>query len=154
MKAEIYTDGCCIVKHRVGGWGCVVFINNECYEMHGGQKDTTNNRMELSAIINGCKDVIDRGADEINIFSDSQYCCNIINGWMYGWKRNNFMKNETEKVLNSDLVIELLDVSSKVKLKAEWVRGHNGHPLNERADALSRIWPEENGFPCFNKGGK
>lgn len=137
MKSiEIYTDGACSGNPGKGGWGAVLVYKNREKEICGGSPDTTNNRMELTAVIEALKVV--KEPCNITLTTDSKYVCDAINkGWVYSWKKNNWKKADRKPALNVDLWTELLELLKKHNVTFNWVKGHNGHPYNERCDKLA-----------------
>lgn len=134
---EIYTDGACSGNPGAGGWGAILRCGDVEKEMSGGAKDTTNNRMELTAVIEALK-ALKRGC-EITIYTDSRYVMDGVNQWMPNWKRNNWRTtNKKSEVKNLDLWLELDEILPLHKIKWIWVKGHNGHIENERVDKLAR----------------
>ncbi len=135
-KVEIFTDGACSGNPGPGGWGTILKYMGHERELSGGEKQTTNNRMELKAVIEGLKCL--KGRCIVKIFTDSQYVTNGINkGWAIGWKNNGWRKADKKPALNSDLWSELLDELSNHKYEFVWLRGHTGNPENERCDTLA-----------------
>lgn len=135
-KVEIFTDGACKGNPGPGGWGAILRYNSIEKELSGGVSDTTNNRMELTAVIESLS-VLKEPCDII-LYTDSQYVCNAITkGWARKWQKNNWMRTKKEPALNKELWEKLLSLIDKHKVKFVWVRGHNGHPENERCDALA-----------------
>lgn len=133
---EIFTDGACQGNPGPGGWGAVLRYNGVEKEISGGDADTTNNRMELSAVIAALQCL--KEPCEITLCSDSQYVCNAIEkGWAKGWRRNGWRKSDKSPALNADLWETLLNLLEQHKITIRWVRGHNGHPENERCDRLA-----------------
>lgn len=133
---EIFTDGACQGNPGPGGWGAVLRYNGVEKEISGGDADTTNNRMELSAVIAALQCL--KEPCEITLYSDSQYVCNAIEkGWAKGWRRNGWRKSDKSPALNADLWETLLNLLEQHKITIRWVRGHNGHPENERCDRLA-----------------
>lgn len=135
-KVEIYTDGACKGNPGPGGWGAILRYNGIEKEISGGDKNTTNNRMEITAVIEALK--ILKEPCQVDLYSDSQYVCNAISkGWAKKWKLNNWKRNKNEPALNPDLWEILLTLCEKHSLTVNWVRGHAGHPENERCDQLA-----------------
>lgn len=135
-KVEIFTDGACSGNPGPGGWGAILRYNGIEKELSGGEKNTTNNRMELTGVIMALKAL--KEPCEVTLYSDSQYVCNALKlGWAKKWKQNNWMRNKKEPALNPELWDELLQLYDKHAVTINWVRGHNGHPENERCDRLA-----------------
>ncbi len=137
----IFTDGACENNPGPGGWGVVKVLAGEVItERSGHEPSTTNNRMELTALIEAYK-LLDPH-EEIAVYSDSSYCVSIINDWAAQWEKQNWTRGKKrEPVQNLDLVQELYTLSKERPLaKATWIRGHNGSRWNEYADALSRAY--------------
>lgn len=135
-KVEIYTDGACSGNPGAGGWGTILVYNGHEKELSGGEANTTNNRMEIMAVIKGLKAL--KEPCEVTLTSDSQYVCNAITkGWAKSWKKNNWIKSDKTQAKNADLWEELLKLLDVHKVNIVWVRGHNGHPYNERCDKLA-----------------
>ncbi len=134
-NVEIFTDGACKGNPGPGGWGAVLRYGTAEKEISGGQPHTTNNRMEMLAVIEALKCL--KEPCGVTLYSDSQYVCNSVNnGWVYNWKAKNWVK-KGEAVPNTDLWIEMLALLERHSVKFVWVRGHNGHPENERCDRLA-----------------
>ena len=134
MKVEIYTDGACSGNPGKGGYGIVMQVPEKKYEKHFAQgfQYTTNNRMELMAVITAFK-LLKTPQNEVEIFTDSKYVCDSINlKWILGWKKKNF-----KDVKNPDLWKEFLIVSHPHQFKITWVKGHAGNVNNEKADQLA-----------------
>ncbi len=135
-KVEIFTDGACKGNPGPGGWGAVLRYGNAEKEISGGEKSTTNNRMEITAVLEALK--LLKEPCEVDLYSDSQYVCNAIKlGWAKKWKSNNWMRNKNEPALNSDLWEDILSLCEKHRVNVNWVKGHAGHPENERCDRLA-----------------
>lgn len=132
---KIYTDGACKGNPGPGGWGALIIYASEEKEIYGGENLTTNNRMELKAVIMALKE-INSGRD-ITIFTDSSYVQKGISEWIFKWKQNGWRSSNRKPVKNKDLWVDLDDISSKFTIKWEWVKGHSGDPGNERADYLA-----------------
>lgn len=133
---EIYTDGACSGNPGKGGWGAVLVYKQIEKELCGGNADTTNNRMELTAVIEALKALNE--PCNVKLTTDSKYVCDSINkGWVYSWKKNNWRKADKKPALNVDLWEELLPLLEKHSVTFNWVKGHNGHPYNERCDKLA-----------------
>ncbi|MBR0423831.1 MAG: ribonuclease HI [Clostridia bacterium] len=135
-EITIYTDGACSGNPGPGGWGAILIYNLHQKEISGGEKSTTNNRMELTALIKALEIVNQKC--KINIYTDSKYLCDGINkGWAENWRKNNWKKSDNKPAVNSDLWGELLDLLKNHEYKINWVKGHAGHPENERCDKLA-----------------
>ena len=135
-KVEIYTDGACSGNPGAGGWGTILVYNGHEKELSGGEANTTNNRMEMMAVIEGLKAL--KEPCEVVLTSDSQYVCNAITkGWAKSWQKNNWIKSDKTQAKNADLWEEMLKLLAIHKVNIVWVRGHNGHPYNERCDKLA-----------------
>ena len=135
-KVEMYSDGACSGNPGPGGWGTIIVYNGHEKELSGGEAHTTNNRMELSGAIAGLSAL--KEPCEVTLTSDSKYLVDAITlGWARKWKANNWVKPDKKPALNSDLWQKLLELLEVHTVKFVWVRGHNGHPYNERCDALA-----------------
>jgi ribonuclease HI len=135
-KVDIYTDGACRGNPGRGGWGAVLVYNGREKELSGGEKETTNNRMELTAAIRALKQL--REPCEVTLTSDSKYLIDAITKeWVYSWKKKGWKKSDGSKALNIDLWEELLPLLETHKVTFVWVKGHDGHPYNERCDKLA-----------------
>lgn len=142
-RVEMFTDGACSGNPGPGGWGVMLRLRsagpNDGFvkELQGGESETTNNRMELTAAIMGLRAVAD--GTEIDLYTDSQYVRDGINCWIEGWKRNGWRTAAKQPVKNAELWQALDEARRRHKVTWHWVRGHAGHPENERADALARL---------------
>ena len=133
---EIFTDGACQGNPGPGGWGAILRFNGVEKEISGGDPDTTNNRMELMAVIRALQCLKEPCA--VTLCSDSQYVCNAIEkGWAVKWRQNGWRKADKSPALNTDLWEILLHLLEIHRVEIVWVRGHNGHPENERRDRLA-----------------
>ncbi len=132
---KVYTDGACKGNPGPGGWGALIIYPSEEKEIYGGDSLTTNNRMELKAVIMALRE-IDLG-NEITIITDSSYVQKGISEWILKWKQNGWRSSNRKPVKNKDLWVDLDDISSKFIIKWEWIKGHSGDPGNERADYLA-----------------
>ena len=137
MKAvELYTDGSCSGNPGPGGWGAILRYGTHEKELSGGDAHTTNNRMELSAVIAGLEALKEPCA--VTLTSDSKYVCDaIVKGWARSWKKNGWRKSDKSPALNTDLWERLLRLLDIHQVKVVWVKGHAGHPENERCDRLA-----------------
>lgn len=133
---EIYTDGACQGNPGPGGWGVILRFRNVEKVLSGYHPDTTNNRMELQAAIEGLKAL--KRPMKVDLFTDSQYLRDGITKWLFQWKKNNWRLSDKKPVKNKDLWEELDALVEKQDVAWHWVRGHSGHPENERADVLAR----------------
>jgi ribonuclease HI len=135
-KVEIFTDGACSGNPGPGGWGAVLRYGKVEKELCGGEKETTNNRMELTAAIMALKAL--KEPCNVTLTTDSKYLADgITKGWAESWKKNGWKKADKKPALNIDLWEEILELFSKHNVNIVWVKGHNGHPENERCDALA-----------------
>ncbi|HEX6690801.1 MAG TPA: ribonuclease HI [Burkholderiales bacterium] len=132
---EIYTDGACRYNPGPGGWGAVLRFGNVEKEIFGGEASTTNNKMELTAVIKALEAL--KQPSKVHVFTDSQYVQKGIQEWIHGWKRNGWKTAAKEPVKNKELWIELDEQRKRHDIEWHWVKGHAGHPENERADALA-----------------
>lgn len=143
-KVNIYTDGACKGNPGAGGWGTILVYGEHEKELSGGEAMTTNNRMELTAVISGLEAL--REPCEITLTSDSTYVINsVTKGWLYGWQKKNWVKDRNTPVPNTDLWKRLLQAMEPHTITWVWVRGHNGHPYNERCDRLAVAAAEKAG---------
>ena len=132
---EAYTDGACKGNPGPGGWGVVLVYKDLRKELSGGEANTTNNRMELQAVIEALKSL--KRPSQIHIHTDSQYVHKGISEWLANWKRKGWRTADGKPVKNQDLWQILDELASRHQVKWEWVRGHAGHPGNEEADRLA-----------------
>lgn len=133
---DIFTDGACRGNPGPGGYGAILRYAGHEKELSGGFISTTNNRMELLAAIRALSALTERC--EVALYSDSQYLINgLAKGWAKKWRANGWMRTKTEKALNADLWEQLLSLLERHAVTLHWVRGHNGHPENERCDKLA-----------------
>jgi len=135
QSVEIYADGACKGNPGPGGWGAVLRFGEQEKEIFGGEPATTNNRMELMAVISALT-ALKRPCDVV-IWTDSQYVQKGISEWIHGWKARNWVTAAKAPVKNADLWKQLDAIASQHDVKWRWVKGHAGHPGNERADALA-----------------
>ncbi len=133
---QLFTDGACRGNPGPGGWGSIIRYNNFEKELSGAEPNTTNNRMEITAVIMGLSTL--KEPCNVQLYSDSQYVCNAISkGWAKKWQKNNWMRTKTEPALNADLWEKLLTLCKTHNVSVHWVKGHAGHPENERCDSLA-----------------
>jgi len=135
MSIEIYTDGACKGNPGPGGWGVLLRYNGTEKTIYGGEKLTTNNRMELMAAIKALE-ALTRSC-EVELFTDSQYLRQGMTSWLHQWKKNGWRNSKKEPVKNADLWQQLDSLASSHQINWHWVKAHAGHPENERADALA-----------------
>lgn len=131
----LYTDGACKGNPGAGGWGVLMRYGAHEKELFGGEAETTNNRMELTAVIEGLKAL--KRPCNVQICTDSQYVKNGMESWIYGWKKNGWKTASKQPVKNEDLWRELDGLVSRHHVSWTWVKGHAGHAENERADELA-----------------
>ena len=135
-EVELFTDGACSGNPGPGGWGAILRFNGVEKELCGGEPDTTNNRMELTAVIEGLKALKEPCA--VNLCTDSKYVCDSINlGWVEGWRARGWKKADKKPALNVDLWEQLLELLKTHRVTFNWIKGHAGHPENERCDKLA-----------------
>ncbi len=140
-QVHIYTDGACRGNPGVGGWGAVLVYGDIEKELSGGEVSTTNNRMELTAVISALSAL--REPCEVTLTTDSRYVVDgITKGWAVSWRARGWKKADKSPALNPDLWESLLLLLEKHKVSFVWVRGHNGHPYNERCDALATAFAD------------
>lgn len=140
-KVELYTDGACRGNPGNGGWGAILVYQGVEKELSGGEEITTNNRMELMAAIAGMEAL--KEPCSITLTSDSKYLTDAINkGWLESWKKNGWRKSDKSAVLNLELWQKIDELLSIHKVEFVWVRGHAGHPYNERCDALATAFAD------------
>ena len=132
----IYTDGSCLTNPGNGGWAAIINDEKEIRKISGSEKNTTNNRMELLAPINALKDM--KPGVEIKIYTDSQYVKNGITEWINTWLANNWKTSKKEDVKNKDLWIELYNLNKSLNVQWNWVKAHDGNPMNEEVDLLAK----------------
>ena len=140
-KIEIFTDGACSGNPGPGGWGAILRYKNNEKELSGGSANTTNNQMEMQAVIEALKTL--KEACEITLTTDSQYVVNGMTKWLDDWIKKDWKTASKKNVANQDLWKELSQLSLQHKIKWNWVKGHAGHPENERCDALARGFIEQ-----------
>ena len=135
-KVELFTDGACSGNPGKGGWGAILKYGEIEKELFGGERETTNNRMELTAAIEGLSAL--KEPCEVTLYSDSKYLVDgISKGWAESWKNNGWRKADKKPALNPDLWDKLLLLFERHKVELVWVKGHAGHPYNERCDSLA-----------------
>ena len=132
---RIYTDGACSGNPGPGGWGAILKWNEHEKELSGGETETTNNRMEMIAVIEGLKEIKKKAL--IEVYTDSKYVQQGVNEWLAGWKAKGWKTASKKPVKNQDLWQELDQLIQLHDISFHWVKGHAGHPENERADALA-----------------
>ena len=132
---EIFTDGACKGNPGPGGWGAILRSNGKERELSGGESPSTNNRMELMAAIEALNAL--KKPCHVQLWTDSNYVRDGITKWIHGWRRNGWKTADRKPVKNAELWQALLDAASTHRIEWHWVKGHAGHPENERADALA-----------------
>jgi len=136
-QVNIYTDGACSGNPGPGGWGVILDYRGHARELSGGEPETTNNRMEIMTVIKGLEAL--KEPCRVTIHTDSRYVTDAIRkGWAKRWRAKNWMRGENTPALNSDLWSRVLQLLDKDEVEIRWVRGHAGHPQNERCDTLAR----------------
>lgn len=135
-KIDIYTDGACSGNPGPGGWGAILRYGNHQKEISGSENNTTNNRMEITALIKALEIV--KEPCNIKVYTDSKYVCDsITKGWALSWKNKGWKKSDGKPALNSDLWEKLLSLISIHNVEFTWIKGHAGHPENELCDKLA-----------------
>jgi len=137
---KIWTDGSCLGNPGPGGWAFIVTDGKNIAERNGGEKNTTNNRMELSAVIAALNAT--KKHDSVEIHTDSQYVKNGMESWLKNWKAKNWRTADKKPVKNQDLWQKLDELASNINIHWVWVRGHDGEEFNERCDELARSFAE------------
>ena len=140
-KVQLITDGACVGNPGPGGWACILRHGNQKREIYGSAPLTTNNRMELTAAIEGLRAI--NQPCEVEVITDSEYVKNGITQWIHGWKRNNWITSAKKPVMNSDLWRELDEEVSRHKTTWTWTKGHAAHDDNNRADELAAMAARE-----------
>jgi ribonuclease HI len=135
MVVDLYTDGACKGNPGPGGWGALLRFGDHEKELCGGEPATTNNRMELTAVIEGLRAL--KRACKVRVHTDSQYVQKGISEWLVNWRRRGWKTSEGKPVKNQDLWQALDQAVAEHEVEWFWVKGHAGHPENERADALA-----------------
>jgi len=133
---KIYTDGACKGNPGKGGWGALIQLGGESIEIFGGELNTTNNRMELIAVIEAL-DKVKAEPSRVMVFTDSTYVQKGISEWILNWKKNGWRSSNKQPVKNQDLWMRLDELKQGMTIEWNWVKGHAGHPENERADFLA-----------------
>ena len=135
-QVDIFTDGACSGNPGPGGWGAILRYKGTDKEISGGEAQTTNNRMELTAVIEALR--LLKESCEVTLWTDSKYVADGLGkGWAAGWKKNGWKKADKKPALNPDLWDELLSLNEKHSIKIQWIKGHASHPENERCDQMA-----------------
>ena len=134
-RITIYTDGACLGNPGPGGWAALLRMDDKERELSGGEALTTNNRMELTAAIRALEAL--KKPCRVELHTDSQYVRDGITRWIHGWQRNGWRTADKKPVKNAELWQELLDAARPHRIAWHWVKGHSGHPENDRVDALA-----------------
>lgn len=133
---NVYTDGACSGNPGPGGWGAVLEYNGQRREMSGGERETTNNRMELTGVIEALRAL--KEPCDVTLVSDSKYVIDALTkGWARSWRAHGWVKSDKKPALNSDLWAVLLELCERHTVHCQWIKGHAGHPENERCDAMA-----------------
>ena len=134
-QVQIFTDGACKGNPGPGGWGVLLRMGPHERELSGGEADTTNNRMEMTAVIEGLNALIEPCA--VEVYSDSKYVIDGITKWVHGWKKRGWVNASKKPVRNADLWHDLIEAVDRHEVSWNWVKGHSGHAENERVDQLA-----------------
>ncbi len=148
QQVHLFTDGSCLGNPGPGGWAAILRLVSTGYEreLSGAFANTTNNRMEMRAVLEGL--AVLKEPCKVEIYSDSQYVCNAIEKrWIYGWQKKNWMRKGNEPVKNKDLWLAIWPFLFSHKITFHWVRGHAGHTENERCDVLARTAASRHNLP-------
>ena len=137
----IYTDGACIGNPGLGGWGAIIISQNNEKKISGGSELTTNNRMEMQAVVEALKCI--ETTSSITLYTDSKYIINGISSWIYRWKENNWTSSNKRPIKNIDLWKIIDSFTSKHNIEWKWVKGHSGDYYNEEVDKLARAEAEK-----------
>ena len=135
MSIKIYTDGACSGNPGPGGWGAIMVYGDHEKELSGGEKDTTNNRMEMMAVIEGLSAL--KKQSDVQLYTDSKYVQNGVNEWLAGWKKRGWVSASKKPVKNQDLWERIDSLIHEHSVTFIWVKGHAGHEMNERVDKLA-----------------
>jgi ribonuclease HI len=136
--AEIYTDGACKGNPGPGGWGVLILRQGAApIELYDGDANTTNNKMEMTAVIRALEAL--KPSSQVRLYTDSKYVLDGINQWIVNWKRRGWLTADKKPVKNKELWERLDELKAQHMIRWEWVRGHDGNPGNERADALANL---------------
>ncbi len=145
-NVAIYTDGSCLGNPGPGGWAAILVYGEHRKELSGGMSPTTNNRMEVLAAIQGLESLT--RPCEVTLSTDSRYLRDAVEkGWIKNWKRNGWKTAAKKDVKNRDLWMRLDDLLQNHKVRLDWIRGHDGHPENERCDVLAKTAASQSGLP-------
>jgi len=145
-NVTLFTDGACLGNPGPGGWGAILRYNGHEKELGGGFADTTNNRMEIAAVLEGLCAL--KEPCLVDVYTDSQYVRkSLTNGWLENWQRNGWRTAAKKPVKNQDLWRRLLPLLERHRVHFHWIPGHAGHPENERCDALARTWARRADLP-------
>lgn len=137
---DIYADGACKGNPGAGGWGVLLRVGQHTKELYGGEPNTTNNRMELTAVIRALEAL--KRAAQVRVHTDSQYVQKGISIWIHDWKKRGWKTADKKPVKNAELWRQLDELAAGHQIEWIWVKGHAGHPGNERADALANLGVE------------
>ena len=134
-RVELFTDGACKGNPGPGGWGALLRMGEHEKELSGAECDTTNNRMEMTAVIKGLSALTKPCA--VDVYSDSKYVIDGITKWIFGWQKRGWVNAAKKPVANADLWREMVEATARHEISWHWVKGHSGHPENERVDQLA-----------------
>jgi len=145
-EIRVFTDGASRGNPGPGGWGAILDFGEEVFELGGGDKKTTNNRMELSAVVESLEFLENKGhsSSKVRIFTDSSYVANGVSVWINGWRNNNWKNKAGQEIANMDLWQKINDLLNIFEIKMENIEGHAGIPANERADEIATSFADSN----------
>ena len=135
-KVVIYTDGACSGNPGIGGWGVVMFYKGHFKELFDGEEDTTNNKMELTAVIQALSSL--KRECSVELYTDSTYVKDGMTKWIFAWKKNGWKTKNKKEVKNQELWQKLDELNQKHKIEWNWIKGHDDNEYNEKADSLAR----------------
>jgi ribonuclease HI len=144
-RVEVFTDGACKGNPGPGGWGALLRMGRHEKELSGGEPETTNNRMEMTGVIRALEALTT--PCEVTLYTDSRYVIDGMTKWIFGWQKRGWVNASRDPVKNRDLWEALIAAAARHKITWQWVKGHDGHPENERVDQLASLAAQQAGRP-------